>query len=154
MLGQNVNELSFFLLSYIVKEVLSGIDLWYLFSSGHRLHLSLMSGEHLLEYTQVFHVLERHPSQQWVVIRSVLFKDIVSHQDHLHFMHVILLVHLESASVHDFLQSWFLWAGVVAILHDVVIDWVRELMTLFEALMVGADEHDTQVQLLETYVDM
>ena len=69
-------------------------------------------------------------------------------------MHVILLVHLESASVHDFLQSWFLRAGVVAILHDVVIDWVRKLMTLFEALMIGAHEHDSQVQLLETYVDM
>ena len=154
MLGQNVNELSFFLLSYIVKEVLSGIDLWYLFSSGHRLHLSLMSSEHLLKYTQVLHVLERHPSQQWVVIRGVLFKNIVSHQDHLHFMHVIFLVHLESASVYDFLQSWFLWAGVVAVLHDVVVDRVWELMTLFEALMVGANEHDSQVQLLETYVDM
>ena len=154
MLGQNVDELSFSLLTLIVKEVLSGINLWYLSSSGHRLHLSLMSSKHLLKYTQVLHVLERHPSQQWVVIRGVLFTDIVSHQDHLHFMHVILLVHLESASVYDFLQSWFLWAGVVAILHDVVVDWVRELMTLFEALMVGANEHDTQVQLLETYVDM
>ena len=154
MLGQNINELSFFLLSYIVKEVLSGIDLWYLSSSGHRLHLSLMSGEHLFKYTQVFHVLERHPSQQRVVIRSVLFKDIVSHQDHLHLMHIILLVHLESASVYDFLQSGLLRAGIVAILHDVVVDWVRELMTLFEALMVSADEHDSQVKLLETYVDM
>ena len=113
-----------------------------------------MSSEHLLKYTQVLHVLERHPSQQWVVIRGVLFKNIISHQDHLHFMHVILLVHLESASVYDFLQSWFLWAGVVAVLHDVVVDRVRELMTLFEALMVGANEYDSQVQLLETYVDM
>ena len=69
-------------------------------------------------------------------------------------MHVILLVHLESASVYDFLQSGLLRAGIVAILHDVVVDWVRELMTLFEALMVSADEHDSQVKLLETYVDM
>ena len=69
-------------------------------------------------------------------------------------MHIILLVHLESASVYDFLQSGLLRAGIVAILHDVVIDWVRELMTLFEALMVCADEHDSQVKLLETYVDM
>ena len=69
-------------------------------------------------------------------------------------MHVILLVHLESASVYDFLQSGLLRAGIVAILHDVFVDWVRELMTLFEALMVSADEHDSQVKLLETYVDM
>ena len=69
-------------------------------------------------------------------------------------MHIILLVHLESASVYDFLQSGLLRAGIVAILHDVVVDWVRELMTLFEALMVSADEHDSQVKLLETYVDM
>ena len=69
-------------------------------------------------------------------------------------MHVILLVHLESASVYDFLQSGLLRASIVAILHDVVVDWVRELMTLFEALMVSADEHDSQVKLLETYVDM
>ena len=58
-------------------------------------------------------------------------------------MHVILLVHLESASVYDFLQSGLLRAGIVAILHDVVVDRVRELMTLFEALMVGANEHNT-----------
>ena len=69
-------------------------------------------------------------------------------------MHIILLVHLESTSVYDFLQSGLLRAGIVAILHDVVVDWVRELMTLFEALMVSADEHDSQVKLLETYVDM
>ena len=60
-------------------------------------------------------------------------------------MHVILLVHLESASVYDFLQSGLLRAGIVAILHDVVVDRVRELMTFFEALMVSADEHDSQV---------
>ena len=58
-------------------------------------------------------------------------------------MHVILLIHLESASVYDFLQSGFRRASIEAIFHDVVVDWVRELMTLFEALMVGAYENDS-----------
>ena len=113
-----------------------------------------MSSEHLLKYAQMLHVLEGHSSQQGVVIWGVLFKDIVSHQDHLHFVHVILLVHLESASVYNFLQSGFCRTGIEAILHDVIVDLVRELMTLFEALMVCADEHNTQVQLLEADVDV
>ena len=90
-------------------------------------------------------MLKGHSSQQGVVIWGVLFKYVVSHQDHLHFVHVILLVHLESAPVYNFLQGGFCRTSIEAILRDVIIDLVREFMTLFEALMVGANEHNTQV---------
>ena len=111
-----------------------------------------MPGEHLLEYAQMLNVLEGHSSQQGVVIRGVLIKNIVSHQDHLHFVHVILLIHLESASVHDLLQSGLGRTRIEAVLHDVVVDLVGELVALLEALVVGADEHNPQVQLLEADV--
>ena len=44
-------------------------------------------------------VLERNLREERVVIRSVLVELIVAHQNHLHLLHVVLLIHLEGATV-------------------------------------------------------
>lgn len=90
-------------------------------------------------------VLKRHPCQQRVVIRSVLVKLIVTHQNHLDLLHVVLLVHLEGAPIHDLLEGGLVWACVKLILIQVLIHLVRELVTLFETLMISADQYNAHV---------
>lgn len=97
-------------------------------------------------------MLKRNSRQQRVVIRRVLVKLIVAHENHLDLFHVILLVHLEGTPIHNLLKGGLAWACIELILVQVFIDLVRELVTLFEALMIGTDEYDTHIQLLKANV--
>jgi len=99
-------------------------------------------------------VLERHSGQQRVVIRRKLVELIVADEDHLHLLHVVLLIHLESAAIDYLLQGGFSVTSIELILVEEVVDRVRELMALFKALMVSAYEHDTQIGLLKANVDV
>ena len=64
------------------------------------------------------------------------------------------MVHLESAPIHHFLHRGFPLTRIIPVIVQVVIDLVAELVALFEALVVGADQHDAQVELLEADVDV
>lgn len=97
-------------------------------------------------------VLKRHTCQQRVVIRSILVKLVIPHQNHLDLLHVILLVHLEGAAIDDLLEGGFVWACVVLVLIEELIDLIGELMTLLEALVVRAHKHNAHVELLKADV--
>ena len=79
---------------------------------------------------------------------------VVAHKDHLHFFHVVLLVHLERASVDHLLQGWFRWTCVHLVIVEIVVHLVGKLVALLEALVVCAHKHDTQVGLFEADVDV
>ena len=72
----------------------------------------------------------------------------------MHLAHVILLVHLERATIHDLLDGGFVRPRVVPIIVNVVINLVRKLMAFLEALMVRADKNHAQIHLSEADVDM
>jgi len=57
-------------------------------------------------------VLKSNASEEREVIGGVLVKVIVAYKNHLHFLHVVLLIHLEGASIHYFMQCWLVRAGV------------------------------------------
>ena len=48
-------------------------------------------------------VLKSNASEEREVIGGVLVKVIVAYKNHLHFLHVVLLIHLEGASIHYFM---------------------------------------------------
>ena len=112
-----------------------------LFLSRQLLNLSLLPAKQHLEHSQMTLVLESHPGEQWIVIRGVLVIIIVPNQNHLYFSHVIFLIHLESTSIDNLLQSWFVGACIVSILVNIIVHLVREFVTLFEAGVIGADKH-------------
>ena len=113
-----------------------------------------MLAHHLLENAKMPLMLESDSSQKGEVIRGVLIVVIVANKDHLNFFHVVFLVHLEGAPVDHFLQCGLVGSRVESVFVQVLMDLVREFMALFKTGMVCADEHDTQILLLETYVDV
>ena len=72
----------------------------------------------------------------------------------MNLAHVILLVHLECATIDNFLDGGLVCARVVPILVNVVINLVRKLVALFEALMVCTHKNYPQIHLSEAYVDV
>ena len=77
--------------------------------------------------------------EERVVVRGILVRVVVANQNHLHFLHVVLLVHLECAPVHYIVQGRFRRTCVHFVLFQVVIHIVSEIVAFFEALMVSAD---------------
>ena len=131
-----------------------GLELGYTFGSGDGLDLGLLPREHLLEHPQVLHVHVGHFGQQWVVIRGILIIGIVPNKNHLDFPHIILLVHLKGAPVHNFLNSGLVRPSIIPVFVDVVIHLVGKFVAFFEALMVSADENHSQIDLSEADVHM
>ena len=72
----------------------------------------------------------------------------------MNLAHVIFLIHLERAPIHDFLDGGLVRPRIVPIIVNVVINLVRKLMAFLEALMVRADKNHTQIHLPEADVDM
>ena len=154
LLGKYIYELplSLLLLPLVHEEHLQRLIFVYFCFPRLRLHLRPVVAEHLLKYAQVPLVLERYSRKQRIVIRCVLIKFIVADKDHLHLLHVTLLIHLERAAIDHFLQCRLALSRIILIVAEEIIHLVGELMALLEALMVRADENNAEVRLLEADV--
>jgi len=52
------------------------------------------------------------------------------------------------------LQGRFIGASVISVVMQVLVDLVGEFVAFFEALVVCANKHDTQVEHLETDINV
>ena len=104
LLGYHI-DLLILLLFPQVQQQLACLLLICLTSGSKLLHLRQVAALHLLEYAQVPHVLARDSIQQGEIVGCVLVEVVIPNQYHLHLLHVVLLVHLESASVHYILEA-------------------------------------------------
>ena len=153
LLRYHVNELTFLLLfAHVNQQLLRCLRLRQTELALLHLDLRFVRAEHGLKYSQVPLMLERYPCKQWVVVACILVQLVVAHEDHLHFFHVVLLVHLECASIDHLLQGWFRWTSVHLVIVEIVVHLIRKLVALFEALVVCAHKHNTQVGLFEADV--
>jgi len=101
LLRNYIHELAFPFFALVCQQNLRGLPLRDLVSACQLLYLRLVATEHLLKDTQVPLVLERDSREQRVVIGCVLVQSVIAHQNHLHLLHVSLLIHLEGAAVDD-----------------------------------------------------
>ena len=90
-------------------------------------------------------VLGGDPRKQRIVITWVLVRIIVSHEKQNDFLHIDFLVHLEGASIDNFVNSRLARPRVLSILGNVVVHLIRKIMALLKALMIRADENDAEV---------
>ena len=106
------------------KQLLCGLSLCQPKLALLLLHLRLMRSQHRLKYAQVTLVLESDPGQQRVIIARVLLQLVVAYQNHLHLLHVVLLVHLECAAIDHLLQRWLARPDVELILVQEVVNLI------------------------------
>ena len=99
-------------------------------------------------------MLKRHTCQKREIISCILIHIIVSHEDHLHFLHVVLLVHLERASIDNILEARFVCPCVILPFCEFFHHIILKFMALFERLVISADKHHTQIDLFVANVYM
>ena len=93
---------------------------------------------HVFEDSQVLHLLGRYFCQQREVVRCELAVGVVADDYHLHFFHVVHLVHLNGAPVDDLKKARLLVTCVEPFCIEGLKDFAGEVMAFFKAVVVRA----------------
>ena len=100
-----------------------------------------LAGVHRFKHPQVLLLYWVDFGQQRVVVSGELAEPIITRDHKLYLFHVIHLVHLDSAFVHDVKDTRLVYSWVVAPCVKVFKESIWKVVALFKAQVVGAYQH-------------
>ena len=147
------------------------------------LQIKLKFTLHLLKYSQTLNMPVIYLRQKWEIISCVLFKHIVFDNNHLQLLHGKPRIHLNGTFIYQInnatlgfylltailqVSTWYRGAFDYRVLHTfgfgsffffvLVQDCLEDLLSLFfaivEAVVVGADDDEAEVDCEVTDVNM